>query len=190
MPGEGNAPSFPGDEGSGPHNGSEPRFLAVGKIVSAVGLRGAVKAQVMTDFPDRFGLLRTVYLGDELAPYQLRSFELRKNGRQVVLCFQECDDRDQAERLRGKFVWIPREEAMPLPEGHYYVHQVLGLEVETEEGESLGLLHEVLFTGGNDVYIVTDGGREILIPVLEDVVLEVNLTVRKMVVRLPDGLLG
>jgi len=190
MPGEGYALSFPGNEGSGPGNGSEPRFLAVGKIVSAVGLRGAVKVLVMTDFPDRFEQGKTVHLGDELVPHQLCSVELRKNGQQAVLYFQGCDNRAQADRLRGKLIWIPSEEAMPLPEGRYYLHQVLGLQVETEDGESLGVLNEVLFTGGNDVYIVSDGEREILIPVLEDVILEVNLTTHKVVVRLPEGLLG
>jgi 16S rRNA processing protein RimM len=190
MTGEGYALSLPGNEGSGPGNGSEPSFLAVGKIVGASGLRGAVKARVMTDFPDRFGLLKTVYLGDDLVPYQLRSFELRKNGQQAVLYFEGCDNRDQADLLRGDFIWIPSEDAMPLPEGRYYLHQVLGLQVETEDGDSLGVLSEVLFTGGNDVYIVSDGEREMLIPVLEDVIRELNLTTRKVVVRLPEGLLG
>lgn len=189
MTGKDEALSFPGDEGSGPYNGSEPRFLVVGKIVRAVGLRGAVKAQVMTDFPDRFGLLETVYLGNELSPHRLRGFELRKNGSEVILHFQGCDNRDQAEDLCGEFIWIPGEEAMPLPDRQYYVHQVLGLEVETEDGVSLGVLTEVLFTGSNDVYVVNDGEHEILIPVLEDVILEVDLTIRKMIVRLPEGLL-
>lgn len=188
MPGEGNSVSLPGDGGSGPHGGSEPRFLVIGRIASAVGLRGAVKALVMTDFPDRFGLLETIYLGDELAPHRIRSYELRRKGQHVVLRFQECQDREQAERLRGKLIWIPSALAMPLPEGQYYVHQLLGLEVETEEGERLGALKEVLFPGGNDVYVVGDGEHEVLIPALRDVILQVNLAVRRMVVRIPEGL--
>ena len=142
----------------------------------------------MTDSPERFGLLETIYLGDELAPHQIESYELRKGGRQVVLRLRGCENRDQAERLRGKMLQIPIEDALPLEDGLYYVHQVLGLAVEAEDGEFLGILSEVLFTGGNDVYVVKQGGSELLIPVLEDVIQDVDLPNRKMIVRLPEGL--
>lgn len=188
MPGEGNSVSFAGDGGSGPHSGSEPRFLVIARIAGAVGLRGAVKVLVMTDFPDRFGLLETVYLGDELVPHRISSYELRKQGRHAVLRFKECQNRNQAELLRGKLVWIPSAQAMPLPEGQYYVHQLLGVEVETEEGERLGLLREVLFPGANDVYVVGDEENEVLVPALRDVVLRIDLAERRMVVRIPEGL--
>jgi len=189
MPGEGYALSFPGGEGSGPQGGSEPRFLVVARILGAFGLRGEVRAEIMTDFPERFELLETVYLGDELAPYRLRGHRQLKGGRQVALAFEGGTDRSFAETLRGKLVWIPIAEAMPLDDGQYYVHQVLGLNVETEEGEPLGQLREILVTGSNDVYVVHDGTREVLIPVLKDIIRRVDLAERKMVVRLPAGLL-
>lgn len=188
MPGEGYMLPFPGDEGSGPQDGSEPRFLIIGQIVGAAGLKGAVKVDVMTDFPERFESLKSIYLGDELALTQIVRAELRKNGRQIVLQLEGCENRTQAEGLRGKLLQIPAEEAVPLEEGLYYVHQVLGLNVETESGESLGVLSEVLFTGSNDVYVVTGEGRELLIPVLEEVIREVDLDRRKIIVRLPEGL--
>lgn len=188
MPGEGYALSFSGDEGSGPPDGSELRFLIVGKIIGASGLKGAVKAEVMTDFPDRFQRLETVYLGDDFAPYRLLGSDLRKNGRQVILRFDGLTSREEAEKLHGKWIWISTEEAMPLAEGVYYIHQVLGLRVETEEGEQLGLLTEVLCPGANDVYVVSDGEREVLLPALEEVIRQVDLAARKMVVRLPEGL--
>jgi 16S rRNA processing protein RimM len=188
MPGEGYALSFPGDEGSGPPEGSELRFLIIGRIVGPSGLHGAIKAEVMTDFPDRFRQLETVYLGDDFAPHRLLSSDLRKNGRQVILRFEGFTSREQAERLHGKWIWIAAEEAMPLSEGVYYIHQVLGLNVETEAGEQLGVLTEVLCPGANDVYVVTDGEREVLLPALEEVIRQVDLAARKMVVRLPDGL--
>jgi len=189
MPGEGYALSFPGDEGSGPPGGSELRFLIIGQVRGPSGLQGAVKAEVMTDFPDRFGQLETVYLGDDFEPYRLLSSDLRKNGRQVILRFAGCTSREQAERLHGKWIWVAAEQAVPLAEGMYYIHQVLGLSVETEDGEPLGTLTEVLCPGANDVYVVNDGEREILLPVLEEVIQKVDLSARKLVVRLPDGLL-
>ena len=189
MPAKDYALSFSGEEGSEPQGGSEPRFLVIGQVVSPVGLRGELKVDVMTDFPERFALLRTVYLGEEMTPYTLSGADLRPSGRQVVLRLQGCKTIEQAEELRGQMVWIPIEEAVVLPEGQYYVHQVLGLAVETEAGEPLGRLKEVLATGSNDVYVVSDGQREVLIPVLEEVILNVDLAAHKMVVHLPEGLI-
>jgi 16S rRNA processing protein RimM len=143
----------------------------------------------MTDFPERFSALKTVYLGEEQTPYPLLRSRVQREGRQVLLRLGGVLDCDQADKLRGQMIYIPVEQAMPLEEGQYYIYQILGLSVETEAGEPLGLLTEVLLIGSNDVYVVSDGSREILIPALEDVILTVDLSARKMIVRLLDGLL-
>ena len=97
--------------------------------------------------------------------------------------------RVEAERLRAWEVQIPTEEAMPLPPGQYYTYQIEGLAVYTEDGEHLGTVEEVLFTGGNAVHVTRGPRGEVLIPALKDVVLEVNVEAGRMVVRLPPGLL-
>ncbi len=174
--------------GSGPVSGSEPRFIVIGQILAPFGVRGAVKVEVMTDFPDRFSDLETVYLGDGHQPHAVRRAEVRTDGRHAILQFEGCDTPEDAARLRKQLVSVPAEDAVPLEDGQYYVYQIMGLTVQTDAGETLGVVADVLFTGGNDVYVVKRDGREVLIPVLEDVILNVDLPARTMIVHLPPGL--
>ncbi len=139
-----------------------------------------------TDFPERFERLKMVYLGEAATPFALESSRLHKE--HVLLKLKGCN-RDMAEKLRGQWVQIPIEEAMPLGEDEYYVYQIIGLEVWTMMGEYLGQVSEVLFTGANDVYVVQGERGEILIPAVEDVVLEVDLADGRLTVNLPEGLM-
>lgn len=164
-----------------------PQFLAIGRVVGAFGLQGEVKVEILTDFPERFGLLEVVYLGDPPTPVALEG--VRPHKQLVILKLAGYDDRTSAETLRGQEILIPTSEAMPLEEGEYYVHEIEGLDVWTTEGEFLGVVDEVLFTGGNDVYVVrTPEGREVLLPAIEDVIREVDLEHGRMIVTLLDGL--
>lgn len=96
-------------------------------------------------------------------------------------------DRTTAERLRGKELTVPRASVMPLPEGTYYHFQLLDMAVWTDQGEYLGEIKEIFSTPGNDVYVVRGpGGREVLVPALQDVVIEVRPQEKRMVVRLPE----
>jgi 16S rRNA processing protein RimM len=168
-------------------DGTEPRYLVVGKIVAPWGIRGEVKVAIETDFPERFGQLERVCLGEEATPFVLRGSRLHKG--HALLKLDGCDDRDAAGKLRGQLVQIPIEEAMPLGEDEYYVYQIVGLDVWTSEGEHLGRVSEVLFTAANDVYVVHGEKGEILIPAVEDVVLEVDLAGGRLTVELMEGLL-
>ena len=99
------------------------------------------------------------------------------------------NNRTHAESLRGAILTISRDEVGPLPEGSYYHFQVIGIGVWTEDGEFLGEVRQILPTGVNDVYVVRDSGeKEVLVPSLESVVLDVDLGENRMVVRLPEGL--
>lgn len=165
----------------------EPRYLVVGQITSIHGLRGEVKVRIMTDFPDRFKLLKTVYLGDEARPYELEGFRLHRKG--ALLKLAGCDDRNTAEKLRGQLVQIPIEEALPLSKDEYYVYQIEGLGVWTTDGQWLGVIREVLFTNSNEVYVVeNDDGSEILIPAISQVVQEVDVDSGHLIVKLMEGM--
>ena len=110
----------------------------------------------------------------------------------TLLRLEGCHDRTAAEALRGYLVQIPREEALSLEEGEYYEHQILGLEVWTASGAHLGELVEIIYTGANDVYVVQPAdanGQDILVPALEDVVLDIDPDAGRLVVELPEGLL-
>lgn len=165
----------------------EPRYLVIGRVLAPWGVRGEVKIAVLTDWPERFALLKRIYLGKELRPYLLERFRLHKD--KAILKLGGCDSREAVERLRGQFVQVPVEEAMPLGEDEYYEYQIVGLSVWTREGEYLGQVREVLYTGANDVYVVRGEGREVLIPAIEDVVLEVNLEEGRIIVELMEGLI-
>ncbi len=105
----------------------------------------------------------------------------------LVVKLDAVGDRTTAERLRGKPLTVPRASVMPLPEGTYYHFQVLDISVWTDQGEYLGEVKEILSTPGNDVYVVRGpGGREVLVPALQGVIIEVRPDEGRMVVRLPE----
>jgi len=168
-------------------NRSGPRYLVIGRVARPWGIQGEVKAEIMTDFPDRFSLLRKIYLGPEAVPFALEGFRLHNGA--ALLKLEGCHDRTIVEKLRGQLVQIPIEEAMPLEQDEYYEYQIVGLAVLTAGGECLGTVDEVISTGANDVYVVRGEGREVLIPAIEDVVLEINLAQGRMVVELMEGLI-
>jgi len=165
-----------------------PEYLTIATVLAPWGLKGEVRVRIETDFPDRFALLARVYLGREHQPYDLQGFRLHGRGG-GLLKLGGCDDRDAAQLLRGMAVQIPLTEAIPLEPGEHYVHQIEGLTVYTEEGDSLGAIEQVLFTGSNDVYVTRGPRGEVLIPALEEVVLNVDIEAGHMIVRLPPGLL-
>jgi 16S rRNA processing protein RimM len=166
----------------------ELRYLAIGQVIRAHGLRGEVSIKVLTEFPERFKTTRQVYLGNEYqaTPYRLESF--RWHQQNILLTLAGIINRTQAEALVGQWVQVPLTEAMPLPEGSYYLYQLIGLPVQTVEGELLGVISDILETGANDVYVVKQDGREILLPAIPDVIKKVDLTAGVMIVKLIDGL--
>ena len=106
----------------------------------------------------------------------------------ALVKFQGINTREDAERLAGVELEVPIEDVPPLPDGSYYHFQILDMEVWTTTGELLGVVEDILITGGNDVYVVRSGGGEVLVPAIEDVVLDVDVDEGKITVDLPEGL--
>jgi 16S rRNA processing protein RimM len=164
----------------------QPTHLVIARILSPHGVKGEVQAELLTDFPERFGRLKTLYLGEERRPEVLEGH--RMHGRRILLKFARCDDCDQAGELRGELIYVPVEEAIPLGDDEYYLYEIVGLRVWTTEGEYLGRVVEVLHTGSNDVYVVREADEEILIPAISDVVLKIDVDEGRIEVRLTKGL--
>lgn len=167
-------------------------YLAIGRIIAPHGIRGEVKVEVLTDFPERFKPGTHVFLGagtedPEARPAKIAAARPHKGGFLVKLDI--VPDRNAAELVRNRYLLIPAADAMPLGEHENYLHDLIGLEVETTDGQHLGELREVLFTNANDVYVVRGAAGEVLLPAIRDVVLQVDLPARRMVVALPEGLL-
>jgi 16S rRNA processing protein RimM len=151
-----------------------------------------VRAKIVTAHPDLLETHDSFFLASPQAPDTGRDYEVervRLHSGAALLKLAGCDDRDAAEALRGMLVQVPIEHAVQLEEGEYYQHQVVGLEVETVDGEPLGRLVEVLETGANDVYIVLGPRGEILIPALSAVVQRIDLDDGRMIVHPLPGLL-
>lgn len=187
-------PSSGSGEGSFP---SEPLFLAVGRVLRPHGLGGEIRVEIHTDLPDRFALYKQVYLAptrpergllvaSEGVAYTLESHRFHQNA--VLLKLGGIDDRTQAETLRERWVWIPAQEAAPLEEGEFLLHQLMYMRVVTTEGETLGDIEDILETGANLVYVVRGTHGEILLPDIDEVVLHIDVEARQMTVQLIEGL--
>lgn len=165
-------------------------YIAVGLITSAHGLRGEVKVELHTDFPERFAPGVKLFLGEDLEEVTVSS--ARPHQGQVLLQFEGYESREAVDEIRGLWIFVPDDQAVELEEDTYFVHDIIGLSVQTVAGELLGTVKEVLFTGANDVYIVTppdDPKREILLPAIEEVVKQVDLDKGILVVEPLPGLL-
>ena len=159
-----------------------PSHLIVGRVLRPWGVKGMLKAQILSDFPGRFLSLREVYVGGKLHCVETN----RPHQGMALVKLAGCDTRTQAEQFRGALLEVRVEDAATLPEGEYYIYQLVGLGVWSKNGEYLGQVREVLRTGSNDVYLVHDGDRELLIPAIEDVVLEVDLEGGRVLVELME----
>ena len=162
-----------------------PEFLIVGRILAPWGIKGEVKVEVITDFPERFAPRNLVYLNSQ--PYAIES--CRPHKQFLVLKLAAIDSVDAAEKLRGGDLTIPRAELPELPEGQYYIFQLIGLDVVTTEGKRLGQVTDIMTTASNDVYIVEGKRGEILIPAIEDVVKSIDLKKGTITIEEIEGLL-
>ena len=168
-------------------------FLAVARIVRPQGRRGEVVAEILTDFPQRFAMLRRVYLerpGSTPEPVPVEKIWPHQG--RVVLKFPGVDSIDQANGLRGVHVLIPRDERMPLPAHHYYVWELKGCRVVAErQGASseVGTVIEVEPTGGVDLLHVATPRGEVLIPLAQDICKRIDTEAKTIVIDPPEDLL-
>ena len=160
--------------------------IAVGQIAGAWGLRGDLKVQPMTESPSRFAPGSVLYLQGR--PSRVEASRTSKGG--FLIRLDTVRDRTAAEALRGELLTVPQSEVGPPPPGSYYHFQIMGMDVWDEGEGYLGRIKEIVSTGANDVYVIgRDDRRDLLIPALSDVVLEVDTAKNRMVVRPPEGLL-
>ncbi len=164
-------------------------FFEIGKIAGTHGIKGTLKIFPTTDVPERFELLDEVILEikNEKKVCKVDKVAYHKNF--VLLTLKEYNDINQVEGFKNGRVLIPEEKALPLGKDEYYTRDLYDMEVYTDEGERLGTLKEVYTTGANDVYGVKDeNGNEILIPAIKQCIIAVDVTNRKMTVKLLEGL--
>jgi 16S rRNA processing protein RimM len=168
--------------------GDEPVFLVIGKLRRPHGVTGEMLMDVLTDFPERLHKGVVVYMGAQHKRLKIRSS--RNQNKSMLVAFDGYTDPDAAGELRNELLYVRSDDRPPLPQGEYYHHQVLGLQVVDETGQSLGVLTKILDTGANDVYVVQPAhGPEILLPAIEQVILDIDLDRNQMKVHLLPGLI-
>lgn len=170
-----------------------PKYLLLGEVLRPHGIRGELRVRLLTDYPERINDLDEVYLGsgvDDEAPTAYPVEHMRMNPPYGLLKLGGVRGREDADLLRGLFVMVDIDNAVPLEEGEFYLYQLIGLTVKLEDGTTLGKLTDVLETGANDVYVVDSPTyKEVLIPVTNETIVSTDISAGEMIVRLPDGLL-
>ena len=161
----------------------------VGVIANTHGIRGEVKVFPTTDDPSRFIGMKEILLDtkDQMMPLTVERARLFKN--LVIVNFKEYSNINAIEKYKGHDLYVTREHAIPLEEGEYYIADIIGARVVTDEGEEFGELVDVLTTGANDVYVVKHQGKEVLLPVIPDCVLARDLEEKIVTVHIMKGLL-
>ena len=164
-------------------------YLEVGKIVNTHGLRGEVKVVPWTDYPDDFEDIEYVYAEKCGARERLDIKNIKYQKNNLIVKFAQINDINEAETYKNLVLTADRDVLGKLPEGVYYIADLIGLEVVKETGEKVGEISDVINTGANDIYVVKrEGKRDMLIPVIDEVVKKVDLENKKVTVELMEGL--
>ena len=165
------------------------QLLQVGVISSPHGVRGEVKVFPTTDDVKRFKKLKKVILdtGKEQLPLEIEGVKFFKQF--VILKFRGIDNINDIEKYKGKRLLVDREHAVKLKKDEYFIADMIGMDVFTEDGELFGALKDVMETGANDVYIIEmSDGKEVLVPAIKQCILDVDIENRKIVIHLLEGL--
>jgi 16S rRNA processing protein RimM len=164
-------------------------LLEIGRIVRSHGLTGRMKVLSYLESQDVLDHLEVVSVGRRVQDAVTFPLDSLQTGRKwFIMKLAGVEDKDAASQLVGSSLWMPLEKMKELPDDEYYWHDIIGLEVVTEEGRILGRIKSVFPTGSNDVYVCRGNGKEILLPAIDDVVRKIDLDQRVMVVRLLEGL--
>ena len=165
-------------------------MFTVGKIVNTHGVKGELKIVPTTEDPKRFAKLKSIFVEERkgITSYEIEGVRYHKEF--VLLKLKGIDDMNKAELLKGSSLKIDRKDSLPLKKDEYYISDLLGMEVYTEEERFLGVLVDIIETGSNDVYVVkrVDREKDLLLPAIKQVIKEVNVLDKRMVVHLLEGL--
>lgn len=165
------------------------KYFEVGQIVNTFGVKGLLKVKAFTDELERFEELKTVYIckKNEMQLVEIEGVQYHKN--MVLLKIKGIDDMGEAEKYKGLFLKIDRKDAKKLPEGKYFIADLIGLDVYTDDEKYLGKVDDIFQTGSNDVYVIKDEmGKQILLPGIPEVIKKVDLENEKIIVHLLKGL--
>ena len=164
--------------------------LEIGQIVNTFGIKGQIKVKPFTDDIKRFDNLKEVYVEKNNTKKEYEIEEVKYHKDMVLIKFKGIETVEQAEKLKNSYVTISRDSAEELEEDRYYIVDLLGLEVYTDEQILLGILEDIFNTGSNDIYVVkSSDGKQILLPAIKDVVKNIDIENKKIIVHIIPGLI-
>jgi 16S rRNA processing protein RimM len=164
-------------------------LIAVGRMGKSVGVRGEVRVEALTDRVARFRELTEVWVGADEATARRETVEaVRFQHDTPVVKLRGVDSRDASDRLRGCFLFVDAASLPPLPEGSFYIHDIIGMTVATEEGKVVGTVKDVQNLPGGDVWCVDAGGNEVMIPAVREFIRTVDMQKRTILIRTIEGL--
>lgn len=165
-------------------------YLEIGQIVNTNGLKGFLKVKPLTDDITRFEKLKTIYIQKAKELIEFKIQEVKYNKQSVLLKLEGIDDITEAEKYKNFYIKISKENAVELEKNSYFIVDIIGCQVYTDENEYLGNVVDVFQTGSNDVYTLKNSeGKEILIPAIKEVIKNVDIKNKKIVIHLMDGLI-
>ena len=166
------------------------KYLEIGQIVNTFGIKGMIKVKPFTDDIRRFDRLKKVYIEKQKVKEKYEIEEVKYHKEMVLIKFKGIENPEAANLIRNCYLFVNREDEETLEEGRYYIVDMLGLEVYTDEEKLLGNLEVIFNTGSNDIYVVRDElGKQILLPAIKEVIKKVDIENKKMIVHLLPGLI-
>lgn len=166
-------------QNAGSRSSSEPAFLVVGKFRRPHGVRGEIPLELFSELLDLLAPECIIYIGERHQPLTIKANRWKQE--LLLLKFNGLDDRSAVEAFTNELVYVKPDQLPPLDDGEYYYHQLIGLKVDDEDGEFLGVLTDILQTGANDVFVINnEAGKETLIPDTEEAVLKIDIKAGRM----------
>lgn len=165
------------------------KYLEIGQIVNTFGIKGMVKVKPFTDNIERFSNLEKIYIKNKSGQTEYKIQEVKYHKNMVLVKFEGIENPEQADLLRNSYLIVDRETEEPLEAGRYYIVDMIGLDVFTDDNEYLGKLEDIYNTGSNDIYVVKNElGKQVLLPAIEDVIKSIDMDNKKVIVHLIPGL--
>ena len=168
---------------------NKEEYFEIGQIVNTFGIKGEVKVVPFTDDIERFEELNSIYVvkNKQLIEYEIEQIKYHKN--MIILKLKNVEDMNTAEKLKGCYIQIHRKDARELPEGTYFIADIIGSQVITDDGKILGIVDDIYNTGAKDIFVVKDEmGKQILLPHIEEVILNIDVEKQIVTVHLLEGL--
>lgn len=166
------------------------KYFEIGQIVNTFGIKGMVKVNPFTDDISQFEKMNSILIDKKGTLIEMQIEEVKYSKNQVLLKLKGIETIEEAEKYRNCYLKLPREKAKKLPEGTYFIADLIGVDVYTEEGSLLGKVEDIYNSGASDIYVIKNElGKQILLPATKEVIKQIDLEQEKIIVHLLKGLI-